>query len=299
MGEAGLEREGRLGARRADPDLCGCDRRGLHVVPPRRCMGTVRRSRPAPIGRRPDRGCAQLPTGDTAGMPTGAEATLELLDWKRRVFALYADVRASGDPEAAWRQWRETRDELFRTHPQSPLPESGRAAFTQLDYFDYDPAFRVDASLRDLDAPPLPIDASGGGTLTFRPFATASFELRRRAARAGALLARRLRRRRLPPLPRRDERTRDVRRRPVHPRYGQGCRPRRRKGLARARLQLRLQPVLLVRPRLGLPAVAAREQAAARGSPRASGSADERADSRAARAPHGDRRDRPGRCSRR
>ena len=140
-------------------------------------MGTVRWFRPAPIGRRPDRLCAQLPTGDTAGMPTGAEATLELLDWKRRVFALYADVRASGDSEAAWRQWRETRDELFRTHPQSPLPESGRAAFTQLDYFDYDPAFRVDASLRDLDAPPLPIDASGGGTLTFRPFATASFEL--------------------------------------------------------------------------------------------------------------------------
>ena len=132
-------------------------------------------------------------------MPTGAEATLELLDWKRRVFALYADVRASGDPEAAWRRWRETRDELFRTHPQSPLPESGRAAFTRLDYFDYDPAFRVDASLRDLDAPPLPIDASGGGTLMFKPFATASFELAGRAARARALLARRLRRRRLPP----------------------------------------------------------------------------------------------------
>jgi hypothetical protein len=65
-------------------------------------------------------------------MPTGAEATLELLDWKRRVSELYADVRATADPEAAWRHWRETRDELFRTHPQSPLPESERAAFTQL-----------------------------------------------------------------------------------------------------------------------------------------------------------------------
>ena len=110
-------------------------------------------------------------------MQTGAEPILELLDWKRRVFALYAEVRASADPEAAWRFWRERRDELFRTHPQSPLPEEERVAFTRLDYFDYDPTFRVSAVLRDLDAPLLPIDASGGGTLTFRPFATASFEL--------------------------------------------------------------------------------------------------------------------------
>ena len=109
-------------------------------------------------------------------MPSGAETTLALLDWKRRIFALYADVRAAGDPEVAWRQWRETRDELFRTHPQSPLPEAAREAFAQLDYFDYDAAFRVVAELRDLDAPPRPIDA-GGGTLLFQPFATAAFEL--------------------------------------------------------------------------------------------------------------------------
>lgn len=110
-------------------------------------------------------------------MPAAAETTLALLDWKRRVSALYADVRAAADPEAAWRHWRDVRDELFRSHPQSPLPETARAAFTQLDYFDYDAAFRVVAALRDLDAPPRPIDASGGGTLLFRPFATAAIEL--------------------------------------------------------------------------------------------------------------------------
>jgi uncharacterized protein len=106
-----------------------------------------------------------------------AGATLELLDWKRRVFALYESVRASADPAAAWRLWCETRDELFRTHPQSPLPGDTRAGFVGLDYFDYDPAYRVTATVRDIDAQPLPIDASGGGTLTFRPIATASFEL--------------------------------------------------------------------------------------------------------------------------
>jgi uncharacterized protein (DUF1684 family) len=110
-------------------------------------------------------------------MASAAGTTLDLLDWKRRVFALYADVRANDDPEAAWRHWRDVRDELFRSHPQSPLPEAARAEFGQLDYFDYDPAFRVVAPLRDLDAPPRPLDASGGGSLLFRPFATAAFEL--------------------------------------------------------------------------------------------------------------------------
>ena len=33
---------------------------------------------------------------------------LELMDWKRRVFGLYAEIRASEEPEAAWRLWRET-----------------------------------------------------------------------------------------------------------------------------------------------------------------------------------------------
>ena len=106
-----------------------------------------------------------------------AESTLELLDWRRRVFALYAEVRAADEPEAAWRRWRAVRDELFATHPQSALPEDARGGFRGLQYFDYDPAFRVVAALEDLDAPPQPIDASGGGTLSFRPFARASFAL--------------------------------------------------------------------------------------------------------------------------
>jgi uncharacterized protein len=45
---------------------------------------------------------------------------LILLDWKRRIFALYADVRAASDPEAAWRRWCDVRSELYRMHPQSP-----------------------------------------------------------------------------------------------------------------------------------------------------------------------------------
>jgi uncharacterized protein len=106
-----------------------------------------------------------------------AADTLALLDWKRRVFSLYAAVRAL-EPAAGWALWRETRDELFRSHPQSPLPADRRASFDELEYWPYDPRARVLADLEDLDAPPTPIETSGPEPMLFQPFARASFELR-------------------------------------------------------------------------------------------------------------------------
>ena len=46
--------------------------------------------------------------------------SLALLDWRRRVARLYAEVRAEPDAAAAHDHWRRTRDELLRTHPVSP-----------------------------------------------------------------------------------------------------------------------------------------------------------------------------------
>ena len=106
-----------------------------------------------------------------------AAQTLELLDWKRCVFSLYAAVRAS-EPEAGWELWRQTRDELFGSHPQSPLPADGRASFAGLEYWPYDPRARVVAELEDVEAPPEPVATSGTEPILFRPFARASFELR-------------------------------------------------------------------------------------------------------------------------
>src|SRR5207248_1905392 len=85
-----------------------------------------------------------------------------------------------------------------------------------------------------------------------------------RATGPGARLARELRRRPLSLLPRRDQRARDLRRRPLHARHGERCGSRGRRRQARARLQLRLQPVLLVRAELGLPARSAGEPAGRR-----------------------------------
>jgi len=102
---------------------------------------------------------------------------LTLLDWKRRVFDLYADVRADPDPPSAWRHWRATRDELFRSHPQSPVPPDGRSSFDGLPFFGYDPAFRVLAVVEPAESTLREIATSGERPHTFRRFARARFEL--------------------------------------------------------------------------------------------------------------------------
>ena len=78
------------------------------------------------------------------GRGTRVNAFLELLDWKRRVFELYAYVREA-EPEEAWRAWGDERAHLFATHPQSPSPAA------RPSYFDYDPRARV---LGEVEAAP-------------------------------------------------------------------------------------------------------------------------------------------------
>jgi hypothetical protein len=85
---------------------------------------------------------------DTAADP--APARLTLLDWRRRVSALYASVRsaaADGDARGAHRVWRAGRDDLLGTHPESPLPPSARAAFPGVPVDDYDPDLRFEVAL--------------------------------------------------------------------------------------------------------------------------------------------------------
>jgi len=96
---------------------------------------------------------------------------LDLLDWRRRVFHLYAQVRAS-EPRAGWERWREVRAELFRDHPQSPSP-----GYTGLSYFDYDPAFRFVAEVETVEEQVLEIAGSAGSLTRFRRFAVARFDL--------------------------------------------------------------------------------------------------------------------------
>lgn len=104
-------------------------------------------------------------------VPSGAMITrLDLLDWRRRVAALYAEVRTTADPAVAHELWRAGRDELFATHPCSPVPGSG-----PLPVAAYDPALRFDAAL-DLDVTTevREVDTGTDGTVAFSRIATAA-----------------------------------------------------------------------------------------------------------------------------
>jgi uncharacterized protein len=101
-----------------------------------------------------------------------------LLDWRRRITNLYHEVRESPDPAQAWAHWRRVRDELIRSHPQSPLAAEDRNRFAGVDYFDYDPAFRVGATLARSQPAEREIGTSRWSSYRFTRFATAQFELR-------------------------------------------------------------------------------------------------------------------------
>ena len=101
----------------------------------------------------------------------------ELLDWKRAVFSMYEEIRRTSEPEAMWRRWRAVRDEMFASHPQSPIPPEERRIFRELPYFDYDPDMRVLADVEPAEAQHYQITTSGDGSYSFTRYGLAKFEL--------------------------------------------------------------------------------------------------------------------------
>ena len=89
---------------------------------------------------------------------------LELAGWRRAVAGLYAAARAGDAPQRAHELWREGRDELFRSHPQSPLPPGDPLRATGLPYWPYDPALRFELPLLPAEELSLDVPTSEGMT---------------------------------------------------------------------------------------------------------------------------------------
>ncbi|MBQ1030970.1 DUF1684 domain-containing protein [Micromonospora sp. C97] len=91
---------------------------------------------------------------------------LELADWRERVARLYlSDVDLIG--------FRAGRDELFATHPQSPIPVAQRPGFPGVRYFPPNPEAVVEAPLRPASGE-LRIDTGGpDGVVAYRRVAVA------------------------------------------------------------------------------------------------------------------------------
>lgn len=108
---------------------------------------------------------------------------LTLADWRRRVAALYVEVRAmaASDPAIALSHWRAVRERLYREHPQSPVPVDQRSTFRAL-HFAHDPRLRFQAIVEPA-APPEPgalaldLPNSGSETLAFRRVGTVRLPL--------------------------------------------------------------------------------------------------------------------------
>jgi uncharacterized protein len=101
--------------------------------------------------------------------------SLLLLDWRRTIGDLYAEIRATADKRAAWVRWGDTRSRLFREHPQSPVPVPERHGYSGPHLFEYDPAWRLLGSVEPTELRRFELATSNVDTMAFTRFGLAHF----------------------------------------------------------------------------------------------------------------------------
>lgn len=95
---------------------------------------------------------------------------LDLLDFRRRVLALYDEVRRASvrDPARAHALWRAARDELFGSHPSSAIAAEDRTRFRGLRYFPYDARYRFTVALVEEPGERFEVESSTGEAMWLR-----------------------------------------------------------------------------------------------------------------------------------
>ena len=189
---------------------------------------------------------------------------LDVVDWRRRVFALYAEVRAEADPASAHARWRDERDELFAHHPATPLLAEQRDGFTGLNVAPYDARWRFEVPVRPAEPERWEVQTGTDGVVPFDRLGVVTLpgigdlDVWRLASYGGGVFL------------------------PLHDTgcgkpgggYGggrylldtvKGADLGRRRRPPRRRPQLRLRTVLRLRPCVGLPARASRQPGRRRG----------------------------------
>lgn len=113
-------------------------------------------------------------------MKTKAQVSYpQLLHYRRTVSDMYAAARNSElSPNQTWQQWRQTRDQLFGSHPQSALDAQQLRQFSGLRYFSYNSAWRFETHL-DMDVEPgiIPIETDVDGTIRAQRIGKVHFEM--------------------------------------------------------------------------------------------------------------------------
>jgi uncharacterized protein (DUF1684 family) len=92
---------------------------------------------------------------------------LDVADWRRRVFALYAEVRSTPDAATAHALWCAGRNELFVNHTASALMDADRPGFDGLPVAPYDPAWRFKLEVEPAEPGRFEYDTGTDGTVPF------------------------------------------------------------------------------------------------------------------------------------
>ena len=95
---------------------------------------------------------------------------LDLLGWRRRVAALYRDVREATDPAAAHAHWIEARADLFANHSQSANHEAA------LRYAPYDDRWRFEVELTPAPAQRIEVPTATDGVVPFERIGRAELD---------------------------------------------------------------------------------------------------------------------------
>jgi hypothetical protein len=188
-------------------------------------------------------------------------SAIEVADWRRHVHALYAEVRrlSNVDLLAAHASWIRGRNALFARHPSTPLLPADRAHFRSLAIAPYDASWRFEVEVAPAEEPRrMDVETGTDGTVPFELVGTVAIpragtlDVWRLGSYGGGLF-----------LPVKDA----LAGTPggTYGRQGRRPRPRERPVDPGARLQLRLQPVLRVRPGVGVPPRTGRQHARRRG----------------------------------
>lgn len=94
----------------------------------------------------------------------------DVLDWRRRVTALYDSVRAVARDvsfQAAHDAWMSGRSALLRTHPASPLPPGLRGNHHD-NVAPYDPAYRFVVPVGNVGPAQRQVQTGTDGVVTYR-----------------------------------------------------------------------------------------------------------------------------------
>jgi uncharacterized protein (DUF1684 family) len=96
-------------------------------------------------------------------------AIFDVVDWRRRIWSLYADVRriSRSDPAAAHALWCRRRNHLFAHHSASPLLPRAREAFRGLPVAAYDPDWRFELPVQNAEPRAIQLSAGSDGDVPF------------------------------------------------------------------------------------------------------------------------------------